>query len=377
VPNPAQRAADRPIVRRPAAALALAFLLAPAPAARAASPGLVPVSLEAIRSRMEATVPVDLTARGLEIRVESYAVLQLPLAAQELELDVEADAPILLSWAPRSAGKVRLYGPPWRYTALPRAPASVPVDLRATFDWTPTAQVVLVLKGAGTVVLHALRARPAPPTADEARAAHDRALLWAPESIGHTTINFVTPSFWSASRGIWLSDVVAGTALAALLAVLAAAWLRRRSLRPGPALSLAALVALALWDAHFLVRFLPMANLSLEPDREARLRRNYYFDPEFGELAALARATLRPGERVGTMASPRDWFSPQTLCFLVAPRPCAIVHPGEEPHPGISRVGRLGSGELDAIVSFHGGPLPEGFVPVASVTSQAVVARRR
>jgi hypothetical protein len=359
------------------AAVSLALAAAVAPPARAGAADLVPVSLETLGGRLEANAPTALTQRGLEIRVDGYALVVLPFAAQELELDAEADAPILLSWTSRSAGGLRPYGPPWRYATVPRTPAPLRLDLRIAQGWTPSAQPALLLKGTGTVVVHAMRARPAPREPAEARAALDRALLWAPESVGHTTINLLTPSYWSATRRVWLADVVAGAALSVFLAALAASRLRRGRLRPGPALAVAGLAALALWDAHFLVRFLPMANLRVEPDREARIRENYYFDPEFGALAALARETLGPGERVGTMGGPKDWFAPQTLCFDLAPRPCAIVRPGEAVHAGISRVGSLRPDEIDAIVSFHGGPLPDGFETVAAVTPRAVVARRR
>lgn len=357
------------------AAIGVAACLAVWAPRPASSAGLVAVRLEEVAERIE-RVQWALTARGLELHVESYAVLPLPVPAQELEVEGEADGPLLLTWAARVAEKPRLYGPPWRYTKVPLGRSTLRLDLRTTADWTPTAQPVLVLKGTGTFVVRALRARPALLTA-EGRAAFDRALLWAPESIGHATINTLTPSFWSASRGRWLSDVVAGAALAVLVAVLLVSRLRGRPVAPGRALALAGLVALALWDAHFLARFLPVANLRFEPDREARLRRNYYFDAELGELSALARATLGPRERVGTMAGPKDWFGPQTLCLNLAPRPCAIMKPGQEVHAGLSGVGRLRTAELDAIVSFHGGPLPDGFVPVAAITHQALVARPR
>jgi len=360
-----------------AAVLSVGPVLAVAPTRADAATELLPVSLEKLRDRIEGRASTTLTGRGLEIQVSGRALVALPFPAQELELDAEADGPILLSWASLFGRRYRLYGPPWRYATLPRVPATVPLDLRIARSWTPSVKSVLVLKGTGTVVVHAMRQRPVPEDLGDALLAHDRALLWAPESIGHTTINFLTPSHWSASRVTWLSDVVAGVAFAAFLAVLAVLLHRRRRLRPGLALAVAGLVALAAWDAHFLVRFLPMANLRFDPDPEARIRENYYFNPEFGELAALARATLRPDERVGTMGAPKDWFGPQTLCLNLAPRPCVIVKRGEAVHAGISGVGTLRLDELDAIVSFHGGPLSDGFVPVAAVNPQAVVARRR
>ena len=101
--------------------------------------------------------------------------------------------------------------------------------------------------------------------------------------------------------------------------------------------------------------------------------------PDVGALAALARATLRPGERVGAVGVPKGWFAPQTLCFNLAPRPCAILSSGvsEGAHAGISGVGRLRDDELDALVLYRAGPVPDGFTPIAALGQSAVVARRR
>jgi hypothetical protein len=365
-------------VRRTGAALALVVAVAVAvPGARASVPELRPIPLEALRGRLDGRANTAFTGRGLELEVNGNAWVALPFTAQGLELDLEASGPVLLTWAARSGSQLRFRGPPWRYAPVPRTRETLRLDLRIADGWSPSAQPVLLLTGGGTVVVHAIRARPVSSDPDEARAAHDRALLWAPESVGHTTINLLTPSFWSASRGIWLADVVAGVGLVAFVVVLAAVRLVRRRLRPGLALAAATVVAVGAWDVHFLARFLPMAKLSLTPDREARIRDNFYFDPELGAVVALARATLRPDERVGAMGAPNDWFHPQTLCFNLAPRRCAILKRGEQEHAGISGVGRLRSDEVDAIVSVGGGPLPEGFVPVAAVSSHAWVARRR
>jgi hypothetical protein len=80
------------------------------------------------------------------------------------------------------------------------------------------------------------------------------------------------------------------------------------------------------------------------------------------------------------MGVPKGWFAPQTLCFNLAPRPCAIVPAGvrEPEHAGISSVGRLRDDELDAIVAYRPGvPVPEGFTPVAALGQSLYVARRR
>ena len=346
--------------------------------ARVAASDLLPVPLEGLRGELDLSTPHAFTARGLEIDVDGNTVLPLGLAAQVAELEVEASGPVTLTWAARTTGRqFTPFGPPWRHLTLPRQRETLRLDLRIASGWSPASELVLGLHGAGRVVIHAIRVLPNAARAAEQRTAYDRAVFWAPEGIGHTTINLLTPSYWSASRETWLADVVAGAAVLAFVATLLAAKLRRRRVRPGIALAAAALVAVGAWNLHLLVRFLPMFNLRPTPDREQRIRENHYVSTEVGALAALARATLRDDERVGAMGHPKAWFAAQTLCFNVAPRRCAIVVPGEQVHRGIAGVGRLRSDEIDAIVAHRAGPLPDGFVPVASLGSSLVVARRR
>lgn len=357
----------------------LALLLALAAAAPAAADGaLQPVALESLRTQLETPAPILFTARGLEIAVDGNTTVSLPLRAQLLELDVEATGPMMLTWTVRSAERpFRPFGPPWRHVTLPRTRARVPLDLRIVDQWIPSAKPMLGLTGVGRVVIHGIRVLPLETELDATRAALDHALLWAPETIGHTTINLLTTPYWSFTREIHLTTVVVGAGVVAGAAWLLIAARRRRRARPEVAVALGALVALALWDLHFLMRFVPMLHLAPTPDVEVRIRDHYDVGPEVGALAALARATLRPNERVGTMGPPGGWFAPQTVCFNLAPRPCVIVKPGERVHTGISGVGRLRDDELDAIVAHRIAQVPEGFVEVAALGPSAWIARRR
>jgi hypothetical protein len=362
---------------RAVVALAVIAALGAAPAPAAASE-LRAVPLDALRGKLDTSAAYAFTRRGLEIDVDGNTALSTGLAARVAELDVEATGPVTLTWAARSPAKpFTPFGPPWRHLTVPRERATVRLDLRIATGWSPAAELVLGLTGSGRVVVHAIRILPNASDGSEQQAAYDRALFWAPEGLGHTTINLLTPSYWSASRGTWLSDVLAGAAVLALVATLLAAKLRGRRVRTGVALAAAALVAVGAWDLHLLVRFLPALNLEPTPDTERRIRENYYVATEVGALAALARATLRDDERVGAMGHPKSWFAAQTLCFNLAPRRCAIVVPGEPVHRGISGVGQLRDDELDAIVAHRAGPLPDGFVTVASLGPTLVVARRR
>jgi hypothetical protein len=366
-----------PTLTVPAIALG-ALLLAPCPAP--AEEAFQPVPLEALQGKLETAAPYTVGPGGLRLTVDGNTSVGLPFQAELLELDVEASGPVSLTWASRTAGvPFRPFGPPWRHLTLPRERRTVVLDLRITDGWNRQSRPVLGLTGAGVVTLHGLRASPVPRDSAEIVADFERAQRWAPEAPGHTTINFLTPSFWSATERVWLSDAVALMGLAAFAVAVAVAWLRRKRPVLGRALAAGCLVAAGLWNVHLLVRFLPAFHLRPTLDVEERIRDHYDVAPDVGALAALARATLRPDERVGVLGSPGNWFAPQTLCFNLAPRPCVIMTAGtpQREYVGISQVGRLRAEELDAIVAYRAAPLPEGFTPIAALGNSAIVARRR
>jgi hypothetical protein len=234
-----------------------------------------------------------------------------------------------------------------------------------------------MVDGAGRALVRAIRVSAPPGAPEDARRGYDRARFWGPDSVDPVLINHFKPAFWSESRGGWLADRLAVAALVAFAGALALVRARTGRWTAGRPLAVAALLAVAAWNGHFLVRFLPMANLALTPDPDDRVRENHYYLPAFGALAALARETLRPDERVGAVGASQSWFVPQALCFNLAPRRCAIVKSGERVHRGIGGVGTLRDDELDAIVGYRGGPPPEGFEIVASIGPRAWVARRR
>lgn len=355
------------------AAVTLALVL---PALSRAAPGDVELALDALAPRLETTAAVRLVPGGLELGLTDQHAVLLPFAAEELELELEGDPRVLLSWMTAGPEPLGVILPPWRYRSVPTTRATVRLDLRQTAGWSPSRRALLLLDGWGRVVVHRLAARLPPADPAQAAAAADGPLRWAPESVDHRTVNVLTPPWWSASRGIWLADAVAAVATLAGLA----AWLALRVRRPGRgagvALVAGAAVAFAAWDVHLLVRLLPaLASPAPALDPEVRIRDGYPFAPEVGALAALARASVLAGERVGVMSE--DWFPPEALCFNVAPRRCAILTPGERVHPGLQGVDRLRDDELDVLIGYRVGPPPPGFELVAQVSPRAWVARRR
>jgi hypothetical protein len=363
------------------AALALLVLLAFAPGSAAAggAPELVSIPIEALRGRVDPAAPHAFNERGLELAVDGTTSVVFPGAAQVVELDVDTAGVVLVTWASRTYGQAFTpFGPPWRHLTLAEGRTTVRLDFRITRGWTPGSELLLGFTGAGTVVIRGVRALPPERDRERQLAAYDRANFWAPESIGHTTINVLTPSRWSESRGSWLTGAIAAAAAVAFAAaLLVVAFTRGRRARPALALAVASLAAAGLWDLHLLTRFLPAFDLRPTPDPETRIRENYWVAPDVGAVVALARKTLGPTERVGVVGREKDWFTPQTICFNLAPRPCVVMQQGKKVHRGISGVGELRDDEIDAIVSFRAEWTPPGFERVAALGPTRFLARRR
>lgn len=356
----------------PALLAALALLAGPPPAMRE-------VDLPAIASGFLATAELYRTAQGIEVFADGRTVLVLPLpGTQELELDYQAAGPTLLTFGNHDGvTEINPTARPWRYRRLVNGRGTLRLDLRQAGGFTVSTRPYLVLQGTGRFTLARLRARPLPADREAVLEGFDRALLWAPNAIDHTTINLLETPMWSASRGIHLYAVLGVAFLALTAAVLLGLRALRGRWRPRLALAAGALAAVAAGDGVFLAKVLPALDLSVELDPEARIRENYAFDPQAGALAALARATLRPDERVGVACPSYNWYARELFCFNLAPRRCVFADPGQPVHAGLSGVDRLRPDELDAIVSFQSDePLPPGFVRVAQVGPRAFVARR-
>jgi hypothetical protein len=357
--------------------IAASALLAAAPALVRASVALQEVPIASLGSA-PSNARIAITARGAEVDVDDPVGLLLPLPRiRFLELDLAVDAPMLVSFLAEPHGAPAPGLPRCRYRSLSAGATTLTVDLAEVPGWTGANWPALRFEGAGHVVVSHVRAGPRVESEAAARADVDRAALWSSDPPWHTSINAISPPFWSASRGTYLSDVVAAAAAGLFVAVLVGFRLARGSWRPGAALAAAGLLAVAAHGTHAAIRFLPAWNLSPKLDPEARIRDNYGFVAQFGPLAALARSSVRPGERVGVVADAGDWFGPQTLCFQLAPRRCVAVKPGEAEHRGISGIGTLRDDEIDVLVSYDALELPAGFAPVAAVSRRAFVARRK
>ncbi|HVP67316.1 MAG TPA: hypothetical protein VMT17_08645 [Anaeromyxobacteraceae bacterium] len=348
---------------------------------RPESPGMQDAPLLPLAKASWSNVPIRAGEGELGLDVEQPSALVLPIrGAQELEIEYQASGILLLTYNTVDAESGKLpdhRGPPYRYRRLAPGRGRVRLDLRETANWSTRREPYLLLEGSGRFTITGLRYRPRPPDEASVRAALDRSAFLAPIAIGYTTVNLLYAPWWSQSERTFLYDRL-GLLFLGLVAVGAVAALASRRIPLVGAIAGAAILATAASDAVFLAKLLPSVELTFPLDPEARIRENHRYAPKLGALAALARRTLPPGDRVAVRSFPNDWFAPEVLCFNLAPRRCATLAPGAAEYVGPSQVDRLRPDEVDAVVSIDSAePLPPGFARVAEVSPGAYVARRR
>jgi hypothetical protein len=322
---------------------------------------------------------IALPPGGIGIRADGVTMSMLPIdGVEDLELEYRASGHLHLTWGTAETPEdMRSIAVPWRHAVVAPGTGSLRLDLRTTPAWSPARHPYLRVAGTGELVITRLRAVPV--TRNGARLVDDQdaAWRWAPVSVDHSTVNLLDPPYWKVSTPSLLFHRLGWLFLALTAAGCAGMALWRRSFRPGPVVALAALSTMALGNGVAWARLLPVLDLRLPSGREERIRDGYRLDAEIGPLAALARAHLRPDDRVGILVAPGAWYPWEALCFNLAPRRCVHLEPGAAESMGLQGVDRLRLEDLDAVVTFHPvDPIPPGFVPVASLNPNATVARR-
>ncbi|HET8733192.1 MAG TPA: hypothetical protein VFM45_05400 [Anaeromyxobacteraceae bacterium] len=360
-----------------------ALLLAAAPVAgRAVAPrtGLQDVPLPVLASRIIAGEGLRVSPAGLVVPVQGDRIFVVPLPGTVLaELDYRATGDLLLTWTTTTAEQApRPLDSPWHHERLETGSGKLSLEFRTTPGWSPSRLPFFLLTGTGELVITALRVRTVGPDAGAEAASRDEAIRWAPVRHDHSTINFFFPTVWWASRGTLLFELL-GPAFLAAMVLGAVAWRAvRKRWEPAPAIAVAAVAVALAGNVVFAVRARQLVSVEPRLGAADRLAANFKFGPEIGKLAALARSTVRPGERIAIQSDVADWFPWETLCFHLAPHPCVQVVPGAAAWSGLSGVDRLAPAEVDVVVYLHARtPLLPGYEPVATLAPEAFVARRR
>jgi hypothetical protein len=353
--------------------------LAPGHVAAAEDPLQNPDPANLIPS-LEKSARVGLVPGGISVDVDKRSMLVFPFeGATQVTFDVEADGIFLLSWFTADQQmKARVFGPPWRYVSLhPGERRSLDLNLLEMPDWFSLASPGIRLKGTGRVSITRLRWRSFAGNALEAAKAHETALRFSTDAIGHTTINGLLRPVWSLARPTFVPEILSLAGFLMFVMVLLGLRIRRTGWATGQAATVAILAVAVAYDLYALGRLVPALHLQVEPDPDLRIRDNYYFAPEIGALSFLAREHLGPAEKVGVQGDATDWFGPQTICFNLAPHPCVILDPTRSTGAGISGVRHLDVNDLDAIVVYDApDSLIPGFTPVAQLNRNAYVAHR-
>jgi len=352
-----------------------AMLLAAAPLERARE-----LPIPVLESQLASSVASRRVADGIALPVQGETGLVIPLPGVEaLEIQYRSTGTLQITWTTTTVDHAPApFETPWHHERVPPGRGRLVFDLRTTPHWRADRLPYFLLEGSGEFTVTGVRVRLA--TGDPATdtRSFDEAIRWSPIRLDHATVNRLGPPVWTASRGVLLL-LVLGIAFLVGAVGGALAWLGfRKRWRPAPFLAVAGVACALAADGVFLVRAWPMLAFPPRLAAEDRLANDFALGPELGELTALARRSLRPGDRVGVQAKEPDWFAWETICFHLAPRPCVKVVPGATTYEGLSGVKHLTPGELDAVVYLHAGvPLLPGFGPAESLGPEAFVARRR
>jgi hypothetical protein len=368
--------------RRGVAAWSALLLLAAPGAGLGLAPGtgLQDVPLPVLASRIVAKEGVRSAPSGIVVPVQGDRIFVVPLPGTVLmEMDYRASGDLLLTWTTTTAEQApRPLDPPWHHERIEPGSGTLSLEFRTTPGWSPTRVPFFLLTGTGELVITALRVRTLTRDVGAETESLDEAIRWAPIRHDHNTVNFFLPTVWWASRGTLLFELL-GPAFLAAMVLGAVGWrVVRKRWEPAAAVAVAAVAVALAGNVVFAIRARQLVSVEPHFGAAERLAANFRFGPEIGRLAALARKTVRPGERIAVQSDTSDWFPWETLCFHLAPHPCVQVVPGGASWTGLSGVDRLTPEEVDVVVYLHAkSPLLPGFQPVATLAPEAFVARRR
>lgn len=332
-----------------------------------------PIDFQTILPRIQSSAPGGVVNGGLAFKVEKSLVLILPLpAVQSIEFDAETDGYFTLHWlaeanAPLSPNMIP-------NMTLLRGTTHCDLDMRICQNWSRESLPRLEIVGAGTLTLKNLAMTRIHPDTDIA-ATRATAQFWAPERIRGTTINFLTPVYWS-SEGGYSWTFVWGCAFAVFFAIYAIVSISQKKLRKPSLVALSCLAWVLIYQLQFVIRFYPMLNKGVLVSNDDKLR-NYPLSPGLGQLVVMAKEAIPENAQVIIDAKKDDW-SAQILCFNLAPRRCGYKLIADDKLAGIMQANTISIPEATYWVSYFGEtPLPKEFEKVYSQSALLFVARRK
>lgn len=291
-----------------------------------------------------------------EIDKNARILLNLP-KLKRLKLEYSADGYFKLEYVSHKKGFPLLsYNPFLRGFALRKGEGELVIDLRHTENWGIDSLPVLFIRGNGKLKIKKLVTETISPDDGPVAYQKDTAFFWMPERYTHTSVNSITPVFWSYSDKIFFTSVLAvlyGIALA-LLYLLST---RKKSIAFSKLLPAVSALFAFIFMTHFGLRFYPTlhAGLFLSPEEK---RESYYIEPELGPVINAARKHLTTANRVIVIGRDDDWFAKESICFHISDRECGFLK-SEEIYLGLSYVDKVTWETADAVVSYNSREEPD------------------
>lgn len=310
---------------------------------------------------------------SFDIDKKAYIFVKLPNVAR-IKFDYHANGYFYVYYATVKEKKYRLAHHLLMGRSLTKGSGSLDLNLRHTINWSPESYPMLIVQGTGQLLLKNIKATTVSDLSAY-RAEKKRAFFWRPEVIRVTTINFLTPVFWDFENQLhW--PVVLG--LLFILAALASAGLAYfRGLGAGKYLRILSIIFIMVFSVHFIIRFIPAVNAAPFLSTSDKIKK-YSLWPELGQLTAAVGEMIKPADKVVFMGEEGDWFSPETICFNIAPVKCIFPASGAVGYKGLYDPARFNVSSANVLVSYNSKQkLDAAFIKKYELNKNAYIAIRK
>jgi hypothetical protein len=316
----------------------------------------------------------SVTGDGITFDIDKRAVIQIKLPQlAEISFDYRAEGYFRLQYTTITHGRYLIVPHLLMVRKLQKGSGRLNLNLRHTVNWSAESYPLLIIEGTGRFFIKNLKGTTVS-SIDAYEKEKNRAFFWRPEVERVTTINFLTPVYWDFSKQIYWPAVLGGLLVATLSAV--AIYAKYRRFKVAAYISTISILFIFVYSVHFAVRFLPLVNNGVLLENSEKVK-NFYFRPEFGQLASAARELVKPTDRVAFMGEKGDWLSPEAFCFNIAPVKCSFLQTDNVTYKGLD--GSPGpSPENAGLIAFYNSDLqlPAGFEKKFKLNKNVFIAVR-
>lgn len=321
----------------------------------------------------EADLSIDGNKVILEVDKSAYLIVKVPHLSR-LKIKYSTDSSFLLHYT-TVIEPVYVIKPHLLFSKkINKQEGELILNLKDTINWDYNSYPYLIVEGTGKLVLEKISATV---ISDQSSVEKEknRAFFWRSEQVRYTSMNFLTPAYWNYTTESFWPDVLAIGFFIITMPVIGVLILKGKDFKK--TFVTFSIITVIIFNAHFLVRFLPIINVGFYLPSSEKIKK-YYFREDFGNLIAKARETVTASDKVAFMGFGPDWFSKEALCFNIAPIPCVYYKPGSEKLAGLMDAYWLDSSDINVIVSYNSDfPLPYGFQKVKTQNKNSFIARKK